>query len=168
MKPLVATNDMKEGSINESEVFGALPTFFQQRNSAYAWRMIGNENSGEGVYSRRQCMKFSVQFLRTDGLVCSAKIEMLGDSPDGIYASIDECGDTICAAVEIRTMAVAATVHEAKENGDQTGDIIVVIYIGRCSQSDELFRRLVPTTSYSLRCLRHAAIVQVNYVFFCV
>ena len=130
---------MKEGPINESEVLSALPTFVQEQNSAYAWGMNRNGYSGEGVYSRRQCMKFSVQFLRTVGLVCSARNEMLGDSPDGICALTDECGDTICAAVEIKTMTAAATVHEAKETRDQTDDIIVINNIGRCFQSDDLF-----------------------------
>ena len=65
-------------------------------------------------------MKCSVQFLQTVGLVCSARNEMLGDSPDGICALNDECGDTICAAVEIKTMTAAATVHEAKEIRDKT------------------------------------------------
>ena len=58
--------------------------------------------------------------------------------------------DTICAAVEIKTMTAAATVHEAKEIRDKTDEIIAITNIGSCSESDERFQRVVPTTSYRL------------------
>ena len=102
MKPLVATSGMKEGSINEAEVLNALPTFFKERNSTYAWRINGIGNSGEGLYSRQQGMKIPIQFLRTVGLVCSARNEMLGDSPDGICALTDECGTQYVLRLKLR------------------------------------------------------------------
>lgn len=99
MKPLVTTPGMRDGSANESHVLNKFKMFVQNNDVTVHPEKLSLDTFENQQQSRTQC-SFSVQYLRTFGLIARKDNSKFCNSPDGYCCLTDSNGESILAPLE--------------------------------------------------------------------
>ena len=160
MRPLVKTDGMKEGTLNEVEVLKRLPEFL---NSARTMYESGSINSS-GNTSTERLLK--LRCIRCVGLLNSPTHPLISDSPDAIAALEDELGRVNVVSIEVKTMTSVSTISAAEQIRDSFDKVILVHDIGLTNAGNDIFSIVVSNSSYRAQCLHHAATTNSNTVLY--
>lgn len=114
LKPLVTTPGMRDGSANEAHVLNRFKIFVQNNDVTLHTQKLSLENFENEQQSRTKC-SFSVEYLRTFGLISKKDNSCFSDSPDGYCCLTDVDGESILAPLEIKSMTSNNSICWAKE-----------------------------------------------------
>ena len=112
--------------------------------------------------------KLTIEYVRATGLVGSATLPALADSPDKVIALSNAEGDLFVAGVEIKTMNPPNKIEAARKRLLSFSELTIVKNIGNDSCARDKFLKLVPTPAYRSQCLHHTCIMNVKHVLFVV
>ena len=160
MKPLFCSAGMREGSMNEIQVLKALQNFVSLHTA------IDGDTFESGCMD--SCSSYSVEYVRSVGLISSRTVQFLADSPDAVVGMKRDSEEIITGAVEVKTMTSVSTIKNAHALRERFSAFVRLQNVGRSSSSTHQFKSLVPTPEYRAQCLHHCVTIGTPNVLFVV
>ena len=99
---------------------------------------------------------YTVEYIRSVGLIGSSSSDMMADSSDGVLGYSDNSGAHV-TSIEVKTMTTPNMIRNAKDIRERFASFSILKNICRREGMDKYFRELVLTTAYWFQCIHHAA-----------